>query len=174
MKGNNPSRLHTVTIKWSMPIVWENINQFNKDWDGGFYYITRIIHRGNNDYETPIYIGKAKGKISKRIYQHHFQDSTTPFLNERGDFRVRFGVIVSPIKYKTVYHYNRLLLTIESALITEVNPKCNCSQKKSYTRWYILKIKNIGKHDRIPSQIDNRKHKNIIPSPKWWTGDIEE
>jgi hypothetical protein len=174
MKGNDPIRLHTVTIKWSNPILWENINQYNKDWNGGFYYITRIIHKANADYETPIYIGKAKGKISKRICQHHIQDSNTPFLQERGEFKVRFGRIISPKDYQKVYHNNRLLLTVESALITEVNPKCNCSQKKAYTRWYILLIKSIGKHDRIPSLIDNREHQNIIPSPTWWTGDLEE
>ena len=130
-----------------------------------------IMH--NSKHEI-IYIGKAKGKISKRICQHHIQDSNTPFLQERGEFKVRFGRIISPKQYQKAYHYNRLLLTIESALITEVNPKCNCSQKKAYTRWYILLIKSIGKHDRIPSLIDNRTHQNIIPSPTWWTGDLEE
>lgn len=94
MKGNDPIRLHTITIKWSNPILWENISLYNKDWEGGFYYITRTIHRANADYETPIYIGKAKGKISKRICQHHIQDSNTPFLQERGEFKVRFGSII--------------------------------------------------------------------------------
>ena len=173
MKRNDPYRLHTVVINWSNPILWDNIHLYNKDWNGGFYYITRIIHRANADSETPIYIGKTKGKISKRICQHHMTDSNTPFLHEYGEFRVRFGRIISPINYKKTYHHNRLLLTIESALITEVKPKCNCSQKKSYTRWYILRINNTGKHERIPAMIDNREHQNIIQSPSWWNGDIE-
>lgn len=174
MKGNDPYRLHTVVINWSNPISWDNINLYNKDWEGGFYYITSIIHRANGDNETPIYIGKTKRRISQRICQHHINDSNTPFLNEYGEFRVRFGRIVSPINYQKAYHYNRLLLTIESALITEVGPKCNCSQRKAYTRWYVLQIKNTGKHDRIPALIDNREHQNIIESPSWWIGDIEE
>ena len=174
MKGHNPYRLHTVIINWSRPISWDRISLYNKDWEGGFYYITRIIHRENADYETPIYIGKTKGKISKRICWHNVDDSNTPFLCEYGELRVRFGKIFSPKNYQKVYHYNRLLLTIESALITEVKPKCNYSQKKAYTRWYALRIKNIGKHDRIPALIDNREHQNVIQSPSWWIGDIEE
>ncbi|MCR4800932.1 MAG: hypothetical protein K5860_10525 [Bacteroidales bacterium] len=174
MIGNNPFRVHAIKIKWSNPICWENVRQFNKDWEGGFYYITRIIHKKNKDYETPIYIGKTKGKISKRILQHHSQESNKPFLNEYGDFRVRFGSIIFPVNYQKVYHYNRLLLTIESALITEVKPKCNCSQVESYTRWYLLKIISEGKRGSIPAEIDNRTHKNIIKTPSWWQGDIEE
>lgn len=174
MRGNDPYRLHTVVIDWSNPISWKNINLYNKDWEGGFYYITRIIHRENADYETPIYIGKTKRKISKRICQHNLKDSNSPFSREIGEFKVRFGRIIFPKEYRKVYHYNRLLLTIESALITEVKPKCNCSQSKAYTRWYVLQIKNRGKHDRIPALIDNREHQNIIQSPSWWFGDIEE
>lgn len=173
MKGNDPYRLHTVVIDWSNPISWDNINLYNKDWNGGFYFVTRIIHRKNADYETPIYIGKTIRKISKRICQHHLEDSNKPFLREYGEFKVRFGRIVSPKNYQKAYHYNRLLLTIESALISEVNPKCNCSQKKAYTRWYILLIKNTGKHNFIPALIDNREHNNVIKSPSWWIGDIE-
>ena len=67
MKGNDPNRLHTVTIKWSNPILWENINQYNKDWNGGFYYITRIIHKANADYETPIYRKGKRENIKKNM-----------------------------------------------------------------------------------------------------------
>lgn len=173
MKPYSPFRVHEITIDWSMPIQWDRISEYNKDWDGGWYYITRRIHKKELDYITTIYIGKASGKISKRILQHHIKDSKTPFMSEYGEFEVRFGRVVSPDRCRDRFHFNRFLLTVESALITEVCPKCNQSQTNRYTRWYKLIIHNIGKHDIIPSVIDNREHTNIIPLPDWWCGELK-
>ncbi|MBQ6080178.1 MAG: hypothetical protein IJK93_07875 [Muribaculaceae bacterium] len=166
----SPEYLHQITINWSRPIAWNNVDKYNKDWDGGLYYITRTIHAKSGDSSTPIYIGKSIGKISKRVLSHSLNDSNCPFYAERGEFKVRFGRIVSPINYMKHYHFNRLLLTIESALIQEVKPKCNVSQKNQYTPWYDLRIISIGYRDRIPGKINNRDHSNILPRPKWWDG----
>ncbi len=170
---HSPFRQHTIIIKWSNPIRWDRVAKFDSDWNGGWYYITRNIYRNGQCYVTPIYIGKASGKISKRILNHTYRDSEKPFLREYGEFEIRFGRVVSPLNYRTSYHYNRLLLTVESALITEIYPKCNCSQTQRYTPWYKLVIKNTGKHDRIPDTITTESqaaHHLYLPS--WWDGTI--
>ncbi len=41
MKGNKPNRLHTVTIKWSMPGLEENINKI--DWDEGLFTLQELF-----------------------------------------------------------------------------------------------------------------------------------
>lgn len=164
-----PFRVHEITVDWSNPIRWDKVTEYQKDWDGGLYYITRRIHMEDHDSITRLYIGKASGRISKRILQHTLNDSKCPFIEKRGDFEVRFGRIVSPLKYKKRFHFNRLLLTIESALINEVCTTCNVSQTNRYTRWYRLIIHNIGKRDDIPAIIDNRDHVNASP-PKDWDG----
>ncbi len=168
----SPDRLHSITINWSNPINWNNVNEFNDDWEGGLYYITRTIHTQSGDRITPIYIGKSIRRISKRILEHSLNDSNCPFYDKRGEFKVRFGRIVSPQNPMRHYHFNRLLLTIESALIQEVKPICNISQKRKYTPWYDLIIRNEGKRDRMPKEINNRDHANVLPRPKWWNGQI--
>lgn len=173
MKPNSPFRTHTIIIKWSNPIPWDRVARYDDDWDGGWYYITRSIHKKDGEHITPLYIGKSCNKISKRILEHHLNDSNKPFLGEYGELKVRFGRVVSPNLFWKRYHLNRFLLTVESALITEVQPKNNLSQTKKYTRWYKLVIINQGKHDRIPSVIDNRTHLNVLPLPEWWDGGIE-
>ena len=164
----SPDRLHNITVDWSYPIGWDNVDK--NDLEGGFYYITRTIHRQEGDSITPIYIGKSIRKISKRVLEHSINDSEHPFPIEYGEFNVRFGKIVSPRNYKKHYHFDRLLLAIESALIQEVKPKCNVSQKRKYTRWYDLRITSIGYRNRIPKEINNRLHTNILPRPNWWHG----
>ena len=129
-----------------------------------------IMH---DDADAIIYIGKAKGIISKRVLQHSLEDSNTPFLEKRGEFKVRFGQVILPENFDRRYHINRLLLSVESALITEVQPICNISQTGKYRRWYRLKINNVGKHDQIPSIIDNREHDNAKEPPIWWDGELE-
>ena len=88
--------------------------------------------------------------------------------------KVRFGQVISPDNFDRRYHINRLLLTVESALITEVQPICNISQTGKYRRWYRLRINNVGKHDQIPSIIDNREHDNAKEPPVWWDGEFEQ
>lgn len=170
-RAYSPYRVHDITINWSRPIRWENIS--GKEWKCGWYYITRHIHMRGYDVITPIYIGKAKGVISKRILQHSIEDSCSPFLEKRGEFKVRFGCVIEPERFYKRYHINRLLLTVESALITEVQPDCNISQSGRYSRWYRLRINNIGKHDQIPSWIDNRDQDNAKEPPDWWDGELE-
>lgn len=171
MKPYSPFRTHFITIRWSNPVPWSNIE--SKDYEGGWYYITRRIHGKNGDVITPLYIGKARGCISQRILQHTLEDSKCPFLEKRGEFEVRFGILEGNICYNRRYHFNRLLLTVESALITEVRPLCNQSQMGRYTRWYKLVITSIGKRGRIPQIIDNRDHENLFALPDWWNGEIE-
>ena len=170
MKPYSPFRVHTIVINWSNPIDWDRIDRFDDDWNGGWYYITRSIYKSDAVYTTPIYIGKSMNKISKRILSHKLNDSETPFLSEYGEFKVRFGRVVSPDYYWKRFHFNRFLLTVESALITEVQPKSNRSQTQKYTRWYKLVIINKGKHDQIPRVIDNRAHNNVRRLPEWWIG----
>ena len=86
---------------------------------------------------------------------------------------MRFGQVISPENFNRRYHINRLLLTVESALITEVQPICNISQTGKYRRWYRLRMNNVGKHDQIPSVIDNRDHENAKEPPEWWDGEFE-
>ena len=95
-------------------------------------------------------------------------------MEKRGEFKVRFGQVISPDNFDRRYHINRLLLTVESALITEVQPICNISQTGKYRRWYRLRINNVGKHDQIPSIIDNREHDNAKEPPVWWDGEFEQ
>ena len=154
--------VHSFKIRWSNPITWNRIDLYKDDWDGGLYYITRRIHMRDYDTVTPIYIGKSKNKISRRIFQHSLGESKTSFLDQRGDFEVRLGRIVYPTRSPERFHFNRLLLTLESALIKEVKPKCNISQVGKYTRWYKLIIFNEGKRDQIPKIIDNRMQDNGI------------
>ena len=152
----NPERLHTIEIHWGFPIPIESMYQNWKSQEQGLYYISRQF--GN--IETPIYIGKTEQGFNKRLNQHF--NNNAPFFDKRGQKYIRMGTIVKPLDISQ-YDFSRLLLTIESAIITEVNPLinfslCNVSQTGSYTSWYDLHIINTGKRGLIPRDIYNRNH----------------
>ena len=150
----SPERLHTIEINWGFPIPIENIQTNWKSSEIGIYYISRVF----GGKETPIYIGKTEQSFEIRMNQH-FRDNSS-FLNKRGAKYIRLGHIVRP-KNLSGYDLTRLLLTIESVIINEINPLLrdnltNVSQSSSYTAWYDLHIINSGKRGMIPSDITLR------------------
>lgn len=175
--GYSPDRVHSIRIRWSYPLVWDEKTYREKraDRECGWYYVTRKW--GN--VETAIYIGKARGTIYRRVLQHKINDSKTPFLMKKGEILVRFGNVENPSldttsKISAHYHTDRFLKTVESALIQFAQPMCNISQIKSYTRWYKLKIENVGiNSDLMARMIDNREDKNAKVYPSWWEGELE-
>lgn len=73
------------------------------------------------------------------------------------------GTIVKPQDLSGYDNLPRLLKTIESAIIFEINPVIidglsNISQTVNYTIWYDLHIINSGKRGIIPRDIFNRNH----------------
>lgn len=151
------NRLHTVEINWGFPIPLSFINSNWKSTEKGIYYISRIF----GSKETPIYIGQTVQSFSKRIGQHLYDKSD--FLDKRGDKFIRMGTIVKPKDLSGYDNEQRLLKTIESAIITEVNgitnySLTNKSQAQSHTIWYDLRIINTGKRGVIPREIYNRNH----------------
>lgn len=97
-------------------------------------------------------------------------DDDKPFLHKNGELYVRLGRIVEPQSLATYEKeergFDRLLLTIESGLITELQNLgfkvlrnlTNEQQTNTYTLWYELIIQNCGYRGLIPSEIDNRNH----------------
>ena len=176
--GNSIDRLHTIHIKWTRPIPFDEnkFKELRSDLECGWYYITRYFGSGK---PTHLYIGKAKGFIYKRILQHTEGDSCDPFLSKRGYFEVRFGTVDNPSlntkeKLSKRYHLNRFLLTVESALIQDAAPICNRSQSCNYTRWYKLRIINSNINESLLSHIiENTYDENILPYPKDWNGQLE-
>ena len=175
--GNSINRLHTIKIKWTLPIPFdkEKFNELRADKNCGWYYITRKL----GDVETALYIGKAKGFIYKRILQHSKDDSRESFMKKRGQKLVRFGTVDNVTlntkkKISRHYHLDRFLKTIESELIQVARPLSNISQSKKYTRWYKFRIvsSNISP-DLLNHVIENKDNANTIPCPKWWKGQIE-
>ena len=115
--------------------------------------------------ETPVYVGKSCQTFRKRFKQHI--DGDKLFLHKKGELYVRLGKIVEPqslATYEKVERgYDRLLLTIESGLITELRNLgykvmrnlTNVQQTNTYTLWYNLIIQNSGYRGLLPSEIDN-------------------
>ena len=118
--------------------------------------------------ETPVYVGKSCQTFRKRFKQHI--DGDKLFLHKKGELYVRLGKIVEPQSLATYEKeergYDRLLLTIESGLITELRNLgykvmrnlTNVQQTNTYTLWYNLIIQNSGYRGLLPSEIDNRTH----------------
>ena len=182
--GNNIDRLHTITIKWTRSTSFDKdeLGRLRDDKECGWYIITKLTRNG---YEIPIYIGKAINTIYKRVLQHTKDDSNSAFLNKYGEKYVYIGTIDNVSlntkeKLSKHYHVNRLLLTVESALIQNKKEyfkkdNCNISQNGRYTRWYKLRIKNLNINEALLDHlIDNREHNNVYPCPKWWKGQLME
>ena len=182
--GNSIDRLHTITIRWTRSTYFDKdeLKRLRDDKECGWYIITKLTRDG---YEVPIYIGKAINSIYKRVLQHRKDDSDTPFLKKYGDKYVYIGTVDNATlntkhKLSKRYHLNRLLLTVESALIQNKNEyfekyNCNISQNAKYTRWYKLRIKNLYINEALlDHEIDNREHENVYPCPKWWKGQLME
>ena len=91
-------------------------------------------------------------------------------MHKKGELYVRLGKSVEPQSLATYEKeergYDRLLLTIESGLITELRNLgykvmrnlTNVQQTNTYTLWYNLIIQNSGYRGLLPSEIDNRTH----------------
>ena len=182
MLGNRIDRLHTITIKWTRATSFNKneLRRLRNDKECGWYIITKLTRNGD---EVPIYIGKAINCIYKRVLQHRTDDSDTPFLKKYGEKYVYIGTVQNVTlntkeKLRKHYHLNRLLLTVESALIQNKNDyfkkyNCNISQNLKYTRWYMLRIKNMNINETIIDHvIDNREHENVYPCPKFWKGQL--
>ena len=182
--GNSIDRLHTITIRWTRSTYFDKdeLKRLRDDKECGWYIITKLTRDG---YEVPIYIGKAINSIYKRVLQHRKDDSDTPFLKKYGDKYVYIGTVDNATlntkqKLSKRYHLNRLLLTVESALIQNKNEyfekyNCNISQNAKYTRWYKLRIKNLYINEALlDHEIDNREHENVYPCPQWWKGQLME
>lgn len=176
--GYSIDRTHTIQIKWTLPIPFDEakFKALRADKECGWYYITRQF----GTTETALYIGKARGFIYKRILQHTIDDSSEPFMEKRGTFYVRFGTVENTSintkdKIAKHYHLDHFLKTIESELIQDAEPIANKSQKKHYTRWYKFHIINSNINKELLSHIiENKEEINVIPSPDWWKGQLEE
>ena len=176
--GYDPLRLHSIRIRWSFPLPWDEASFKEKraEKECGWYYVTRVW--GNT--ETAIYIGKARGRIYKRVLQHSIDDSESPFLLKRGELFVRFGTVDNThrntiAKLARCYHTDRFLKTVESALIQDARPLCNISQTNKYTRWYKLRIYNLGiNHNLLSRIVDNSNDENVYDNPSWWEGQLED
>lgn len=182
MLGNRIDRLHTINIRWTRATSFneEDLKRLRNDKECGWYIITRQF----GPIETPIYVGKAKNTIYKRVLQHTPDDSYESFFERRGEKYVYIGTIENSTlntkdKLSRRYHVNRLLLTVESALIQNIYGKfgdviCNHSQKNKYTRWYKFRIVNSNIRESIlDHEIINSEHDNTIPCPIWWKGQLE-
>lgn len=175
--GNRIDRVHTIKIKWTLPIPLDKkkFEELRADKYCGWYYITRKF----GETETALYIGKAEGFIYKRILQHSKRDSRESYMNRKGLKLVRFGTVENVTlntkeKISRHYHLDRFLKTIESELIQVAQPLSNISQSKKYTRWYKFRIisSNISS-DLLNHVIENKDNANTIPCPKWWKGQLE-
>lgn len=162
------ANLRHVTLDWTYPRRWDEYEDNPAIDDCGVYYISRCIFYSDHIDETPVYIGKTRQSFRKRFKQH--MDDDKPFLHKNGELYVRLGRIVEPQSLASYDNeergYDRLLLTIESGLITELQNVgykvlrnlTNEQQTNTYTLWYKLIIQNIGYRGLIPSEIDNRNH----------------
>lgn len=162
------ANLRHITIDWTYPRLLSEYNSHPSKEEFGVYYISRCIYYADHIDETPIYIGKTRQTFKDRIYQHFYDDKE--FLHKRGELYVRFGRIVKPENLSSYgcsdYDFDRLLLTIESGIIYELQELgckvsrnlTNIQQKCTYTRWFDLEIENIGYRGLVPSKILNRNH----------------
>ena len=162
------ANLRHVTLDWTYPRRWDEYEDNPAIDECGVYYISRCIFYSDHIDETPVYIGKTRQSFRKRFKQH--MDDDKPFLHKKGELYVRLGRIVEPQRLASYENeergYDRLLLTIESGLITELRNLgykvmrnlTNVQQTNTYTLWYNLIIQNSGYRGLLPSEIDNRTH----------------
>ena len=162
------TNLRHIIIKWSYPRKWDCFedNPLIDSW--GIYYITRAIYYDDRTDETPIYVGKTIRSFRQRFREHEKDEKD--FLYKKGEFYVRLGIIEYPNSFATYEKeelgVNRLLLTLESGIITELQNigykvqrnLTNVSQISTYTRHYHLEVENIGYRHYIPSLFNNRNH----------------
>lgn len=156
-------RLRNITIQWTYPVCWENINSHDYRYNDGIYYISSKYNTRWGIKEKPLYIGKTKRSFYERLNEHF--NSKSKFTAEKGKLYVRFGLITSPVNIKGIVgeEYDNLLKTIESGLIWELNKSLtkklvNISQTKGYTLYHELKINNTGFRGALPKVIPNREH----------------
>ncbi len=147
--------LRTVKIKWSYPMLFENIVSDIRVNGIGVYYITRKF----GGREKSLYIGKTHDSFYKRLIDHEeiwFGDNDC-----RGKKYIRLGTIVTSKKLGDE-EMNLLIKDVESALIFEMAdllPK-NFMGKKTYTCQcdYLCKIISTGFRGEITPFIDMREH----------------
>lgn len=138
-------RLKTITLKWSYPILYQNIFAYtDRMQEKGIYYLSRKF--GNT--ETLLYIGKTNNNFCNRLSSHE------SWLNEyRGKIYVRLGIIISPQIYD-----DSVITDVESALIYELKPVDNTDKTKSYCYTNELKIINAGNKGVLPDVVSIRDH----------------
>lgn len=164
------NRLRHIKIDWTYPRKWDEFEDNPSIDECGVYYISRCIFYSDRIDETPVYIGKTRQSFRERFRQHINKNKA--FLHKNGEFYVRLGRIIEPHSLATYenepHGFDRLLLTIESGLITELQSLgykvernlTNKQQTKSYCLWYDLVIENTGFHGLLPSIFNNRNHLN--------------
>lgn len=156
-------RLRNVYIKWSYPVLWENIKCHELIQEHGLYYITTKINTRWGIKEKSLYIGKTRRSFKERFAEHEKKEHK--FIRSKGEIYVRLGIIERPAKLKEMLqdNYDSLLRTIESGLITEINNMQNTnllnkSQTRYYTLFHELRIHNKGFKGLMVKELNNREH----------------
>ena len=142
-------RKHTIRIKWSYPVLLENIDNAKFKEYNGVYAISRVWGEKTSEprKEKLLYIGKTERSFEQRIFEH----TQYKLADKRGNMYVRFGIIQNEFTPE-------VLDDIESALICSFQPEWNRSKIKEYTYKsdYFVYIINEGYRgvDVIAKEID--------------------
>lgn len=136
-----------IRIKWSSPVLVEDMIESEDSLQAGLYYITRILH----NKEISLYIGKATRTIKERLLQH--QKEWLP--NRYGEKYVRIGKIIYPY-----YADSEIIDHAESALIFE---HCNMlidntDKTKTYSYSELYQIQNIGDTGYLKNIVRMHEH----------------
>jgi hypothetical protein len=137
-------RLRTIELKWSYPILYQNIFSYpDRISEKGIYYLSRKFGAS----ETLLYIGKTSNNFCNRLSSHE------SWLNQhRGKIYVRLGGILFPQNYD-----NSIITDVESALIYELKPLENTDKTQSYNYTNDLKIINTGYRGVLPAVVSMRE-----------------
>ena len=146
-------RKRTIRIKWSYPVLLDNIDNAKFKEYNGIYAISRVWGEKTSEPQTEklLYIGKTERCFEQRICEH----TQGKLADKRGNMYVRFGIIQNEFTPE-------VLDDIESALICGLQPKWNRSKIKGYTYKsdYFVYIINEGYRgvDVIAKEIDAKLH----------------
>lgn len=138
-----------IELRWTYPkemnAAWESDDSYGR----GIYQITRWF----GDNESLIYIGLVKKK--NRDFYIRLNEHWKWLENLRGEVYIRFGKIV---KKEGLHTTEKLIETIEGALICEHDPKLNTCKINSYTAHKELVIRNTGYRGFLHKVVDTRDH----------------
>ncbi len=138
-----------IEIRWTYP------KEMNAAWDSdesmgrGIYQITRVFGQS----ETLIYVGLVK-KRGRHFYLR-LNEHWSWMEKMRGTVNIRFGRIVNDGDMRIT---EKLIETIEGALICEHEPRRNICKINSYFAHRELIIWNTGYRGFMNQIVDTRDH----------------